>query len=150
VVKVYREAIDACYRDGDGWGVQPHWLTELAAISHRGYCTGFYFGDPAQTDANLDNLVLPGYRFVAKVLGQAPHGGAQVLVKNKIERGDAVDVLTPSGPTRPDRILKIVDEYGLAQSQAQPGSTVSVQLQTPPQRLDLIRCPPDEPPTEAP
>ena len=41
-------------RDPQAFRVQEHWLTELAAISHRGYCTGFYFGDPDQTAANLD------------------------------------------------------------------------------------------------
>ncbi|PID40411.1 MAG: peptidase U32 [Proteobacteria bacterium] len=150
VVKVYREAIDACYRDLEAWQVLPRWLTELAAISHRGYCTGFYFGDPAQTDANLDNLVHPGYQFAGKVVGPAPHGGARVLVKNKIKAGDVVDVLTPSGPTRPDRIQKIADDYGLPQPLAQPGATVIVHLKTQPQRLDLIRCPADEPPREIP
>jgi putative protease len=149
VVKVYREAIDAFYRDPGGWQLQPHWLTELAAISHRGYCTGFYFGDPAQTEANLDNLVHPGYRFVGKVVGDAPGGGARVLVKNKIRTGDAVDVLTPSGPTRADRIRRIVDEYSLSQPLAQPGSTVTVHLGTQPRRLDLIRCPAGNPQPEA-
>ena len=48
---------------------------ELAAISHRGYCTGFYFGDPQQTAANLDDVIRPGYRFVAKVTGQSPDVG---------------------------------------------------------------------------
>lgn len=141
VLNVYREAIDAWYRDPQGYRVRKHWLTELAAISHRGYCTGFYFGDPEQTAANLDNLTHPGYRFVAKVLGQTPDGGARVLVKNRIFEKERVDVLSSAGPARPDRLLKIVDTDGIRRSPAQPGSTVTVYLQTPPQRLDLIRCP---------
>jgi putative protease len=72
VVKVYREAIDAWYRDPVAYQVQQRWLTELSAISHRGYCTGFYFNDPDQTAANLDDVIYPGYTFVAKVLTDGP------------------------------------------------------------------------------
>ena len=139
VVKVYREAIDAWYRDPDAYRVQEHWLAELSAISHRGYCTGFYFGDPDQTAANLDDVILPGYRFVAKVLERTPDGGARVLVKNKIVSGDAVDILCPGGPTREDTIQRIANDHGITQSLAQPGSTATLYLGLPPRRLDLIR-----------
>ncbi len=139
VVKVYREAIDACYRDPDAYRVREGWLAELSAISHRGYCTGFYFGDPEQTAANLNDIIHPGYRFVAKVIGESPDGGVRVRVKNKIIWGDAVDVLSPDGPTQQDRIEKIVDEHGMMQPLAQPGTTVTIYLETPPKRLDLIR-----------
>jgi putative protease len=139
VVKVYREAIDAWYRDPDAYRVLKRWLTELSAISHRGYCTGFYFGNPDQTAANLDDVIHPGYRFVAKVLDKAPDGGVRVLVKNKIISGDAVNLLCPDGPTREDTIQRIVDPHGLTQSQAQPGSTVILYLDRPPAPLDLIR-----------
>lgn len=144
VLKVYREAIDSWYRDPAGYRVRLHWLTELAAISHRGYCTGFYFGDPRQTDANVDNLIHPGYRFVAKVIETVPDGGARVRVKNRFFENEAVDVLSPHIPARPDRIRKIVDETGAPRSPAQPGSTVTVYLDTPPRALDLIRCPATE------
>ncbi|MCB2147940.1 MAG: U32 family peptidase [Deltaproteobacteria bacterium] len=139
VVKVYREAIDAWYRDPDAYRVRERWLAELSAISHRGYCTGFYFGDPDQTAANLDDVIHPGYTFVAKVLDKTPDGGVRVLVKNKILSGDAVDLLCPDGPTREDTIQRIVDPHGLTQSQAQPGSTVILYLGRPPEPLDLIR-----------
>ncbi|WP_172684280.1 peptidase U32 family protein, partial [Desulfosarcina cetonica] len=144
VVKIYREAIDAWYRDPEGYTVRPYWLSELAAISHRGYCTGFYFGDPRQTEANTANRIHPGYRFVAKVTGLTADGGAEVLVKNRIFENAAVDVLSPGVPTRPDRIRKIIDKHGARRSPAQPGSRVTLYLNTPPQRLDLIRCPMDE------
>jgi putative protease len=141
VLKVYREAVDAWYADSAAYRVQPRWLEELAAISHRGYCTGFYFDDPLQSAANLDNLVHPGYRFVAKVIGRTADGGTRVLVKNKIHRGEEVDILTTHGPTRADRIQKIADEYQMKQALAQPGATVTLYLATPPEKLDLIRCP---------
>jgi U32 family peptidase len=148
VVKVYREAIDNWYRDPEKYQVQPHWLTELTAISHRGYCTGFYYADADQTAANSENLIVPGYRFVAKVTGEPADGGVSVLVKNKIFTGEVVDVLSPGVPARPDRIVKIADAMGLSQPLAQPGTTVTLYLEKPPKRLDLIRCPADRPQPE--
>ncbi|BBO72286.1 peptidase U32 [Desulfosarcina alkanivorans] len=139
VVNVYREAIDAWYDDPGGYRVRKRWLKELAAISHRGYCTGFYFGDPQEAAANLDDVIRPGYRFVAKVIAPTPGGGVRVLVKNKITAGEEVDVLSPGTPTRTDTIVRIVDRYGMTQPLAQPGATVTLHLGRPPQALDLIR-----------
>jgi putative protease len=139
VVKVYREALDAWYENPETYRVRKRWLKELAAISHRGYCTGFYFGDPQQTAANLDDAIRPGYRFVAKVIEKHPGGGVRVLVKNKMVTGDRVDLLSPGVPTRTDTIERIVDENGLTKPLAQPGSTVTLYLRRPPEALDLIR-----------
>ena len=141
VVKVYREAIDAWAADPVGYHVKERWLSELAAISNRGYCTGFYFGDPMQTSTNLENNNHPGYLFAAKVIGPAANGGARVLVKNKIFSNSAVNVLSPEGPARSDRIERILDEDGREQPLAQPGTTVLLELGRPPKALDLIRIP---------
>ena len=150
VVKVYREAIDRWYHDPEHYQVEPRWLAELSAISHRGYCTGFYFPDATQTAANSENLIVPGHRFVAKVIQDADaNGGVRVGVKNKIHVGDTVDVLSPGVSTRLDRIVKIIDETGLPQPLAQPGTTVTLYLDTPPKCLDLIRIPTDGEQTKA-
>ncbi|MBW2201393.1 MAG: U32 family peptidase, partial [Deltaproteobacteria bacterium] len=53
VVKAYREAIDAYYNHSEAYVVTEEWTKELSSINHRGYCTGFYFGNPDQ--------VLPNY-----------------------------------------------------------------------------------------
>ncbi len=55
VVKVYREAIDAWYLNPEDFKIDATWMKELLRISHRGYCTGFYFGDPDQSSLNIDN-----------------------------------------------------------------------------------------------
>ena len=48
VLRVYREALDDWQADPHNFRVREHWRRELAMVDHRGYCTGFYFGDPAQ------------------------------------------------------------------------------------------------------
>jgi len=42
-------------RKPEDFKVDAAWLKELLRISHRGYCTGFYFGDPDQTAPNFDD-----------------------------------------------------------------------------------------------
>ncbi len=143
VVKVYREAIDRWFADPDTYTVMPHWKEELTAISNRGYCTGFYLGDPEQTAANVENINHPGLRFVAKVVDQTKDGGARVVVKNRIFSGDRVNVLSHKGPTRMDRIEKITDETGATLSPAQPGIIARLYLGRQPEPLDMIRIPPN-------
>ena len=53
VVSVYRKAIDAYYEKPEGYAVQSDWEKELSGINHRGFSTGFYFGDPHEIEANL-------------------------------------------------------------------------------------------------
>jgi putative protease len=145
VVKVYREAIDLSYSSPDAYtAARDRWETELEAVSNRGYCTGFYFGSPEQTSANLDNITRPGYLFAAKVTGRAADGGVRVLVKNKIKTTSTVNVLSPEGPARMDCIEKITDRYGVVQKAAQPGTTMVLKLRQTPKPLDLIRLPSSE------
>ncbi|MBW2366874.1 MAG: U32 family peptidase, partial [Deltaproteobacteria bacterium] len=51
-VKTYREAIDAFYDNPQTYQVDKRWVAELSGISHRLYCTGFYFEDPEQISPN--------------------------------------------------------------------------------------------------
>lgn len=53
VVKVYREALDACLSDIKAYQVRDDWRYELDSISHRPYGTGFYLNDP--------DAVVPAY-----------------------------------------------------------------------------------------
>ncbi|MBQ7325833.1 MAG: U32 family peptidase, partial [Clostridia bacterium] len=39
----YRMAMDAYAKDPEGYRYDPAWLTELESVSHREYCTGYWF-----------------------------------------------------------------------------------------------------------
>ncbi|HBN27277.1 MAG TPA: peptidase U32 [Desulfobacteraceae bacterium] len=128
-VKVYREAIDLYYENPDNYSAKQDWINELAIINNRGYCTGFYLNNPdhasydyADTDTFTTKL------FVAKVI--EPKGDNHVLVdvRNKIFKGDIIEVLTKKGPGRDDKIYGIKDDNGLSIPFAQPGSRVTLEL----------------------
>lgn len=141
-VKTYRSAIDAYYTDPSNYHTAPEWMEELCKISNRGYCTGFYFGDPEQ--------IKPNYRkgdweskpvFVGKVIGASGPDGVAVEVRNKIFEGESVEVLRKQGPTISDRIHGIIDTAGEPIPFAQPGSLVNLVLRQPCSPNDLLRRP---------
>ena len=139
-VKVYREAIDAWYADPEGYKTDPGWISELSRINNRGYCTGFYFGDPDQVAPNLTNHKPdPGARFVGKVLNASGPAPPLVEVRNKILTGDQVEILPRKGKARTCVIEKIINEAGQATEVAQPGSIVTLFVSATCSKMDLIR-----------
>ena len=138
-VKVYREAIDSYYENPDGFKVQKYWIDELNKISHRGYCTGFYFGDPEQISPNFAYNLNSGQVFIGKVIDKAGHQSVNIEVRNKVFKGDPVEILTRKGPSQKDKIKQIIDQSGESLSFAHPGSRVSIGLNNNCLPNDLIR-----------
>lgn len=139
-VKVYREAIDSYYENPDGFKIQKYWIDELNNISHRGYCTGFYFGDPEQISPNFEYNLNSGLLFVGKIIETSGPQNVNIDVRNKVFKGDAVEVLTIKGPSRKDEIIQIIDQNGESVSFAQPGSRVTIILNNDCYANDLIRA----------
>ena len=138
-VKVYREAIDRYYADPEGYVVAPYWQDELLKITSRGYCTGFYLQDPAEVTPSFAPSVPPAYTLAGKVLAPAGTGKAHIEVRNQIKVGEAVEVLTRSGPAVPDCIQGIIDQEGRPVEIVNPGSRATVRLSTTCERFDLLR-----------
>jgi len=140
VVKTYREAIDAYYADTKAFKVKEEWIEELFRINSRGYCSGFYFGDPEQTVPNYtDCLYSPKDVFLGKVLENAGGNRVRIDVRNKICKDDEVEVMPQTGPLRKDRIHEITDEEGQPLSFSQPNTKVLVTLGSECSPHDLIR-----------
>ena len=139
-VKVYREAIDSYYADPVGCQVKDEWIKELAVINNRGYCTGFYFGDPDQISPNYEKVnPSNGRLFIGKVCESNGNNGLNVEVRNKFYKGDLVEILSRKGPVMQDKIDAIFDENGQPLSHAQPGSSVTINITTKCFPNDLIR-----------
>ncbi|NNG02101.1 MAG: U32 family peptidase [Desulfobacteraceae bacterium] len=139
VVKTYREAIDAYYENPDAYVADPRWKTELQHISHRGYCTGFYFGDPGQEIMNHRAESENSHTFLAKVLEKTSAPGTLVEARNKFFRGDTIEVLPRTGPAQMDTIKEITGPDGERRDFAQPGSHVHITITSPLVPNDLIR-----------
>jgi U32 family peptidase len=139
-VKVYREAIDAYYASPTDYTVDPEWLRELARISHRGYCTGFYFGDPDQIVPNYGNTLPPTIQTFLGII-RSVIGEQEVILdtRNKFFTGQFVEILPAKGAARKDRILFIRDEFGAALPFAQPNQIVRITMTGKYFPNDLIR-----------
>ena len=138
-VKVYREAIDAYFENPTDYNVKKDWVEELGSISHRSYCTRFYFGDPSQISPVYENKKNTSHMFVGKVTENAAQLGTKIEVRNKIFKGDVIEVLRRKGPVRQDKINAIFDHNGQPLSCAQPGSKVTIALNNDYVPYDLIR-----------
>lgn len=86
----YRHAIDAAVR---GEELDKVWVDETEKVSHRPYCTGFYYGEPGQYYA--DATYFSTYD-VAAIVEQCDDDCFAILTqRNKLKRGDELELLSP-------------------------------------------------------
>ena len=140
VVKVYREAIDRYFQDPEGYSARPEWLIELAKISNRGYCTGFYFDDPQQVVPDYEFIKnIDTHLFVGKILAVHDDGRTLMEVRNKCRAGDQVEILSPRQAVRNTSIGTMQDEEGKPIEIARSGTCVYPNLGLKTSPNDLIR-----------
>jgi putative protease len=138
-VKIYREAIDTYFANPAAYRVKEDWRQELAKTNFRGYCTGFYFGEPRQTSPAYEGRRPADQIFIGKVTALRDGPGVNIEVRNKVFTGQVVEIIRRKGPARQDKINDILDEKGQSLSFAQPGSRVSIVLNNGCSPNDLIR-----------
>ncbi len=87
----YRAALDSLKCGGD-WKL-PEWvLEELNKISHRTYSTGFYFGQPQNSQTYENSGYIRDYAVAATVTGYSD-GCVIAVLKNKFLKGQVLDCL---------------------------------------------------------
>ncbi|MGD8291645.1 MAG: U32 family peptidase [Desulfobacterales bacterium] len=140
VVKVYREAIDRYVGNPDGYNESPDWMIELAKLNHRGYCTGFYFGDPRQTIPDYEfSKQMETHLFIGKILAENDQGRSLMEVRNKCQIGDPVEILSSGQSVRNTCIKDMRDDQGNSIQVAQPGARVYPDLGLKTHPNDLVR-----------
>ncbi len=139
VVRIYREAIDAYALDAEAYQVRPEWVMELAKVTHREYCTGFYLGDPEQVSPNIDGRIRAGLLFLAKVVKANGNGQMVIDVRNQLCRNDKIEIISAGSPVRTDTILKIVNEDHQEVDVVNPGSHAEITLGGDASPNDIIR-----------
>ena len=90
VTNAYRHAVDAAL---EGRPLEQVWIDETNKVSHRPYCTGFYYGDPGQYYA--DATYFTEADVVAVVESCDSEGNAVLSQRNKFYRGDELELLLP-------------------------------------------------------
>jgi U32 family peptidase len=122
VLRVYRQALDEYLADPAGWRCRPEWLEELAKLSHRGYTTGFLFGEPRSVGQEYDSAYIRSHEFVGLVEECRVDGSTLIGVRNRIRIGDELEFIGPG--MRSARLT--VDRLRLLDQQGRPGDAESV------------------------
>lgn len=139
VVRAYRTALDALALDGDSYCYSPGWLEELCKTSHRGYTTGFLFGQPVEVGQEYHASYFRSYVFVGLVEAADEDGVALVEVRNRICTGDALEVMGPGMRNASFVIAHMTDEKGNSVEFANPNQHVRMKLPVHVEQFDLLR-----------
>ena len=110
ITNAYRKAMDIYKSDPEHFEL-PQWLKdEVFKVSHRAYCTGFFFGHPKESQYYENGGYIREYDVVAVVDG-CSGGRIYCTQKNKFNRGDEVEVLSPVGSPVKFTVKEMFDEY---------------------------------------
>lgn len=114
VTNAYRAAIDGYMQKGADFALDPAWLLELDSVSHREYCTGYFYDDPMN---NAQTCTMPGYlrekAYLAVALEyDAESGMALFIQRNKLSCGESVELISPGKLGRGFIAEEMTDENG--------------------------------------
>ena len=138
----YRMAIDAYKSNPAGYLFDPAWKRELESVSHREYCTGYFFDRP-QEDGKL--TAQAGYlrekAYLAVATGyDGQSGRATFIQRNKASNGEKAELLTPGQCGRPLILEEMQDEQGTpVDSAPHPFMVFSVKTPFPVKEGDILR-----------
>jgi len=139
VVRAYRAALDAIKAEGDNYLFRPELLAELCKISHRGYTTGFLFGQPEDVGQEYHCDYLRSHLFVGIVEEMNPDGTFTVGVRNRIQSGDMIELMGPGMRNDSFAAAAITDEKGRPLEVANPNQKIKLKLPFGAAPHDLLR-----------
>ena len=106
----YKSALNDYYKEKDNFKLKPWIQEEVYKVSHRKYCTGFYFGDePGEVyesggyEKNCD---------VVAVCDNYKDGVMQISQRNRFFDGDELEILEPGSEPFRFKAENITDEFG--------------------------------------
>lgn len=93
ITNAYRMAVDILKKDPDA--ALPDWLRdEVFKVSHRSYCTGFFYGVPENSQYYADSGYIREYD-AAAVVEECRDGRLYCVQRNKFLTGDRAELLSP-------------------------------------------------------
>lgn len=94
VTNAYRMAVDILKNDPDSYKL-PQWIRdEVFKVSHRAYCTGFFFGHPKDCQYYENSGYIREYD-VAAIVDECKDGILHCTQRNKFLKGDELEILPP-------------------------------------------------------
>lgn len=94
VTNAYRMAMDIFKSDTDNYKL-PDWIRdEVFKVSHRKYCTGFFYGHPNDCQYYENSGYIREYDVVA-IIDECRDGRIYATQRNRFLKGDTVEIIAP-------------------------------------------------------
>lgn len=112
VTNAYRKAMDIYKADPENFKL-PKWIhDEVFKVSHRDYCTGFFFGHPKDCQYYENSGYIREYDVVG-VVDKCENGIIYATQRNKFNKGDELEILSPVGEPVVIKADELYDENGV-------------------------------------
>lgn len=135
VTNAYRHAIDCALK---GEELPQIWRDEVDKLSHRPYCTGFYYGDPGQ---HYSETSYYSDAEICAVVEQCDDDGNAVLTqRNRFRLGDEVELMTNDHEPVPFTVEYMENADG-EPIEAAPHAVMMIRMKLPVKcgRLSILR-----------
>jgi putative protease len=114
IVKAYRQAIDSYFSNPEEYHFNEKWLNEIKKTSNRCFTSGFYFSKP---DGNEQRYQSSAYIKTYDFIGIIHHYDknteiAMMEQKNRVFKGDEIEIFGPEGDFFTQKIEKMWNEDG--------------------------------------
>lgn len=111
ITNAYRMAADILASSQDEYHL-PEWVhEEVFKVSHRAYCTGFYFGHPKDCQYYENSGYIRDYD-VAAIVERTADGRLFAHQRNKFSVGDTLELLCPRTKPYAIKVEKIYNDEG--------------------------------------
>ncbi|MBP1560825.1 MAG: U32 family peptidase [Oscillospiraceae bacterium] len=111
VTNAYRMAVDILKKSPESY-VLPDWVRdEVFKVSHRKYCTGFFFGHPKDCQYYENSGYIREYD-VAAIIDECRDGRIYASQRNKFMRGDEVEIIAPGKMFDTMKVEELYNEDG--------------------------------------
>ena len=139
VVRAYRAALDAWQQSPQDFKFDPLWRSELDAVSHRPYGTGFLFADDDAFVHAEDSSYVRDCDFVGIVREGAGDGRCLVEGRNRFQAGDTLELIGPAMKLESFAFSQAQKQGGEVLTTVQPNAMVTMALPAGAQVGDLLR-----------
>ena len=96
ITNAYRMATDILKKDPDNYILPDYVREEVFKVSHRDYCTGFFFGHPSECRQYYEDSGYIRAYDVCAVVDKCENGRIYAEQRNKFLVGDELEILAPS------------------------------------------------------
>ena len=96
ITNAYRMAVDILKNDPENYALPDYVRDEVFKVSHRDYCTGFFFGHPSECRQYYEDSGYIRSYDVCAVVDKCENGQIYAEQRNKFLVGDELEILAPS------------------------------------------------------